>query len=158
MPPGTRSARRARCSPTRRLSASLSSTHGPAMRNSASRRKSDGTSVRGFDERRRAAIASAAALAVYRRGDESGEERMRPGGPRLKLGVKLAADEPGMRRQLDDLDELTVGRQAAQLHAVLHEQVAVGIRDFISVAVPLAHFRLAVDLRGAGTASQPAGV
>src|SRR6185437_16028122 len=138
MPPGTRAARRARCSPTRRLRASLSSTHGPAMRNSASRRKSDGTSVRGFDERRRAAIAAAAALAVDCRGDESGEEGVRPRGPRLELGMELAPDEPGMRRQLDDFDELAVGREAAELHAVLHEEVAVGIRNFITVAVPLA--------------------
>jgi hypothetical protein len=35
--------------------------------------------------------------------------------------MKLAADEPGMRRQLDDLDELAVGRKAAEPKSVLHE-------------------------------------
>jgi hypothetical protein len=34
---------------------------------------------------------------------------MRTGGPGLELRVELAADEPGMIRQLDDLDQAADG-------------------------------------------------
>src|SRR5512133_400367 len=149
MPPGTNSANRARCSPTRRLRASLSSTHGPAMRKSASRWKCWPTSVGGFDKRSRALLGRVASLPLHGRRDESGEQRMRARRSRLQLGVELTTDEPRVIRQLDDLDQLSVGREATQLHAVLYEHVAVRIRNLISMPVTLADFGLPVNLRGA---------
>src|SRR6059058_3155187 len=109
MPPGTRSARRARCSPTRRFSASDSRTQGPAMRNNASLGKRAISALVGcFDERPFFRLTVATASRLGCRSDESGEERMRPRRPRLELGVELTADEPRVRLQLDDLDELAV--------------------------------------------------
>src|SRR6476646_586356 len=147
MPPGTRSASFARCSPTRRFSASVSSTHGPAMRNSASvGKRTIAASVRGFDERPFSRSTLAAAARLCGSGDEAGEERMRPRRPRLQLGVELAANEPGMRDELDDLDQLAVRREAAQSHSVLHEEVAIAIRDFITMTVSFAHLRNPIHL------------
>jgi hypothetical protein len=48
--------------------------------------------------------------------------------------------------QLDDLDELAIGREAAELHAVLNELLTVLVRDLISMPMALAHFRLTVNL------------
>src|SRR5688572_33458948 len=96
MPPGTRSASRARCSPTWRLSASLSRTQGPAMRKNAPTGKADDVLIGGLDERRRGTAAVATAFRLHRRRDKGGEQRMRPGGTRLELGMELAPDEPWM--------------------------------------------------------------
>src|SRR5689334_17135402 len=110
MPPGTRSARRARCSPTRRFSASDSSTHGPAMRNSASvGKRTIAASVCRFDEWAFSRSAFPTAARLRGGGDEAGEEGMRSRRTRLQLGMELAADEPRMRVQLDDLDKLAIG-------------------------------------------------
>src|SRR5689334_9047762 len=109
IPPGTRSARRARCSATRRFSASDSRTHGPAMRNNASvRKRTIATSVRRFNQRALTGSTFAAAARLCRGGDEPGEERMGARRARLQLGMELAADEPRVRVQLNDLDELAV--------------------------------------------------
>ena len=83
---------------------------------------------------------------------------MRARGSRLQFGVELASDEPWMIRQLHDLDELTVGRKPTQLHAVLRKQIAICIRNLISMAVTLADFWLAIDLGGARTSSEAARV
>src|SRR5438093_4643506 len=109
IPPGTRSARRARWSPTRMFSASDSSTQGPAMKNSASvRKRTIAASVRGLDERPLAFPCITTPACLRRRGDEPGEERMRTRRTRLQLRMELTADEPRMRLELDDLDELPV--------------------------------------------------
>jgi hypothetical protein len=47
-----------------------------------------------------------------RRGDVGDEQRVGLGGAALVLGVELAAEEPGVVGELDDLDELAVRRQA----------------------------------------------
>ena len=44
--------------------------------------------------------------------DKAGKQRMRLERPRLELGMELHGQEPGMTRQLGDLDELAVGRSA----------------------------------------------
>src|SRR5690348_12400484 len=111
MPPGTRSARRARCSPTRRLSVSSSSWQGPAIRKSASVGKSDATSVRRLDVSTALALGDALRLA-QRGGDEAGEQRVWTRRTRLELRVELAADEVRVRRELHHLDERPVGREA----------------------------------------------
>src|SRR5436190_2608316 len=159
IPPGTRAASRARCSPTRRFSASVSSTHGPAMRNSASvGKRTIAASVRGFDERTLSGSALAAAVGLRGGGDEAGEEWMRPRRTRLQLGVELTANKPGVRHELDDLDELAVRREAAQSHSVLHEEVAVSIRDFITVTVSLTHLGDSIHFSRARPASEPARI
>src|SRR6266550_3001486 len=101
------------------------------MRNSASvGKRTIAASVRGFDERPLSRSTLAAAVRLRGGGDEAGEERMRPRRARLQLGVELAANKPGVRHELDDLDELAVRRKATQSHAILHEEVAIAIRDF----------------------------
>src|SRR3954462_2364775 len=117
MPPGTRSARRARCSPTRRFNASDSRTQGPAMRNSALLgKRAIAASVCGFDERPLFRLTVATTRRLGSSGDKSREERMRTSGPRLKLRMELTANEPRVRLELDDLDELAVRRESAQSH------------------------------------------
>src|SRR5215207_6231180 len=122
MPPGTRSLRRARCSATRRFSASSSNWHGPAMRKSASRRNvtaaealapcgaATTTSVRRDELRALLACVARAALGARGRGpDEPSEERVRARGARFQLGVELAPDEPRVVAQLHDLNERSIG-------------------------------------------------
>src|SRR5438105_7067836 len=83
---------------------------------------------------------------------------MRARRTRLELRVELTTDKPRVCRELDDLDELPVGGEAAELHPVLHEQVAIGIRDLITMTMALAHFGLAVNLSGARPAGEPARI
>src|SRR3954451_3031634 len=109
MPPGTRSARRARCSPTRKFSVSDSRTQGPAMRKSASvGKRAIASSVRGFDEGSFLCLALTPAPGLRGSRDESREERVGPRRPRLQLGVELTADEPRVVLELDDLNELAI--------------------------------------------------
>ena len=60
-------------------------------------------------------------LVRARRGDERAEQRVRGHGARFVLGVELAADEPGVAFELDDLDELAVGGDAGDAEAALFE-------------------------------------
>src|SRR5712691_1040887 len=104
IPPGILAASFASASPTRRLSSSLSSTHGPAIKKSLSAGKSSATLFRRFYWRPLPAD-SDWRFRLHGRADEAGKERMRTCGARLKLGVELAADEPGVRLQLHHLDQ-----------------------------------------------------
>src|SRR6266550_1238791 len=156
-PPGIFSASFASASPTRRLSSSLSSTHGPAIRKSLSAGKSSATLFRRF-YRGPLAAASGWRLCVDRRADEACEQRMRARGARLKLRVELTADIPRMRLKLHHLDQRSVGRKAAQVQSVLDELVAVLVVDLVAMAMPLADLRLAIDRGGLRSWSEPAGV
>src|SRR5207249_1988565 len=81
--------------------------------------------------------------------------RSRPGPrARLELGMELAPDEPGVVRQLDHLDERTVGGQAGAAHPVFRQHVAVSVGYLVAVPVALAHLHGAVDLRRAGAGPQ----
>src|ERR1700704_3380587 len=104
MPPGILSASFASASPTRRLSSSVSSTHGPAIRKSLSAGNSSATLFRRFYWRALPAD-SDWRFRLHGRSDEAREERMRTRGARLQLGMELAADEPGVRLQLHHLDQ-----------------------------------------------------
>src|SRR2546423_2669981 len=106
-------------------------------------------SVRGLDEWPLLRLTFVPARRLCCGGDKSSEQRMRPRRPRLQFRMELAADEPGVRLQLDDLDELPVWREATQPHAVLNEELAVPIRNFITMAVTLAHLGYTIDLGGA---------
>src|SRR5690242_8484306 len=151
----------ARASPTRRFRSSDSTTHGPAMRNGEDP-KCDVTSVVSPDERgpslRRGDRSVPRAPELARRADESREQRVRTRGPGLELRVELAADEPGVIGELDHLDQRAVGRESGAAHAVLREDVAVGVGDLVAVAVPLAHLERAVRLSDARARAELAGI
>src|SRR5688572_27154445 len=127
IPPGTRSLSRARCSPTRMFSASLSTTQGPAMRKSASLGNAR-TSVGDLWLATTSPRLAHAALGARCRGDESREQRMRTRRARAQLGVELTPDVPGMRWQLDHLDQRAVRREPAEPQPVLGEEIAVVVR------------------------------
>src|SRR6266568_7729770 len=149
----------ASASPTRTLRSSDSTTHGPAMRNGLlSARNRWGISVGELSQLARRLVARLHFAAIERGADEAREQRMRTHRPRLQLRMELAADEPGMIGQLDHLDQRAIGRQARAAHAVLREYVAIGVRDLVAMAVPLAHFGGVVCLRHARAGAQPAGI
>src|SRR5688572_5289644 len=159
MPPGMESARRASASPTRRLRVSSSSTHGPAMRNSASRGKPPNMSVGGFDQRlSRRGCRRGTALGRGSGGNEAREQWMRARWPGAQFRMELHADEPRMILQLDDLDQRPVGRQAAESESVGDELVPIAVGDLVPVSVTLTDFGNAVDLSGARSALQAARV
>src|SRR5260370_23769578 len=111
----------------RRLSASSSSTQGPAIRKNASSGNEGSTSVYGLHQLAGASLRLGRTPSPVCRRDESGKERMGPSGPGLQLGMELAADEPGMGCQLHDFNQLSVGAESTQLEAPLNEQVAVRV-------------------------------
>src|SRR5687768_16286745 len=103
-PPGIFSASFARASPTRRLSSSLSSTHGPAMRKSLSVGNKSATLFRRF-YRCPLPAASWWRLRLDRRADEARKKRMGTSRAGLELRMELTADVPRMRLQLHHLDQ-----------------------------------------------------
>src|SRR5688500_15239267 len=80
------------------------------------------------------------------RGDKSGKERVRPGGTRLQLGMELAANEPGVVRQLDYLDQAAIRRLTREPQAIFREHVTIGITDLPPVPVTLADLCCPVNL------------
>src|SRR6185437_13169155 len=141
-PPGTRSSIRRSASATSRFSASSCRTHGPAMRKNLSRGKSELT----------------IAIRFRRGGDESCEQRMRTRWTRLELGMKLTAEIPWMRLQLDDLHERAVRRQTRQSEPMLDEAIAERVGDFVTMPVPLANLLGTVHRGRARTVAQPARI
>src|ERR1700682_2930335 len=146
-PPGIFSASFARASPTRRLSSSLSSTHGPAIRKSLSAGKSSATLFRRFYGRALPAD-SDWRFCLDGRTDEACEEWMGTCGTRLELGVELAANEPGMRLQLHHLDQRSVRRKTTQVESVLDELIAVFVVNLVAMPVALADLRCGIDRGG----------
>ena len=65
------------------------------------------------------------------------EQRVRPVGARLELGVRLGPHEVRVRRELDELDEPAVGRGAAAAQPDVLEPRAVPRVELVAVAVPL---------------------
>src|SRR5881397_3172895 len=149
----TFSARSASASPTRRFRSSDSTTQGPAMRKGeAPAPKCCAMSVAAADELRRPLRLGEGRRApgpplLARRAHEPGEQGVWSGGSGLELGVELAADEPGVIGKLDHLDQRAVGREPGAAHPVLGEHVAVGVRYFVAVTMPLAHLERSVGLR-----------
>src|SRR5881296_3827875 len=154
------SARSASASPTRRFRSSDSTTQGPAIRNGEPPPpKCCGMSVAAAGELRRPLHLSEERRApgpalLARRAHEPCEQGMWPGGSRLELGVELATDEPGVIGQLDHLDQGAVGREPGAPHAVFGEHVAVCVRHFVAVTMPLAHLERTVGLRDPGARTQ----
>src|SRR2546430_8513397 len=111
-------ARWARPSPARRLRWSDSTTQGPARRNGAERKCGVIASLVPAGELGPApGFGPGAHVAVLAsRADEPGEQRVRPRGPRLELGVELAADEPGVVGGVDHLHQRAGRRQGPAVH------------------------------------------
>ncbi len=78
------------------------------------------------------------------RGNESLEQRMRFVWLALKFGVELAGNKERMILQFDDLDQLSVGRSAAQDKPGLLELLAVLIVKFVTVAMPFMDEKCAI--------------
>src|SRR3990172_1578846 len=78
--------------------------------------------------------------------DELPEQRVRPRGTRLELGVELPAYEPGVIRQLDHLDQSVIRREAGQSHSVLFQDLPILVVDLKPVSMPLADLIGAVRL------------
>src|SRR5262245_32324144 len=90
---------------------------------------------------------SPGALIVQRRLDERGEERMGLPRARAEFRVELAGHEPGMVRQLDDLDQLLVRPDPRDPEPALHEGVEIVVVDLEAMTMPLLDRALAVDPR-----------
>src|SRR5690348_9835120 len=74
-------------------------------------------------------------LVLMARFDESREQRMRLQGLGLELRMKLDRDVPGMRGQLDDLDELSIERPADDVEAIFSECSFEQAVEFVPMAV-----------------------
>src|ERR1017187_512131 len=72
---------------------------------------------------------------LVRGGDETLEERMRLGRVAQKLRGKLARNKKRMVLEFNDFHELAVGRQAAENKAGFFKFIAVGVVEFVAVAV-----------------------
>src|SRR5262245_51356175 len=90
--------------------------------------------------------------------DESGEQRVRLERLRRELRVELHRDIPGMRRQLDDLDELAVERAAHDLESLVGERLLVQAVELVAVAVATVDHVAAVERVGPGSRLQLTGV
>ena len=86
-------------------------------------------------------------------GDQLAEQRVRPVGAALELGMGLRAHPERMAGQLDELDEPVVGRRARAPQPGALELGPVLLVELVAVPMALAHDRLAVgrrDLAAAG--------
>src|SRR6266849_4811941 len=102
-----------------------STTHGPAIRNRglsrpASKPQSFMLSSRDL---------GLAGLVLQRGLDESGKERMATAGRRGEFRVELAADQPGMRRQLDHFAQLLALGEAGNAQALVLQSLHVLVVD-----------------------------
>ena len=75
-----------------------------------------------------------------------------------QLRVILHADEPRVVRQLDNLHQIALRVHAADAHAALDEQIAIGVVELVAVAMALEDILLTVGGEGDGIAAQAAGI
>ena len=111
-----------------------------------------------FQQLRRPQLHLVDAALEERRAHEVAEQGMRPVRPRPELRMELAGHEPRMVRELDDLDETAVWRDAAEDHPGLAEHLAVLVVELEAMAVALVHDLLAVCLVGESARGQLARV
>ena len=67
--------------------------------------------------------------------------------PRFKFRVKLTAEKPWMVFELDDLDQVAIGRQAAQGHPLGGKIRTITVVEFVAVAVAFGNLFPAVQFR-----------
>src|SRR5947208_9540088 len=77
--------------------------------------------------------------------DEAFEQRMRLVRFAAEFGMKLAGDEEGVVLQFDHLDQLAVGRSAAEDEVRFLELVAISIVELVTVPVPFVDDERAVE-------------
>src|SRR6267143_301160 len=121
-----------------------STTYGPAIRNRGLSRPASKPQSFMLSSRDRGL--GLAGLVLQRGLDESGKERMATAGRRGEFRVELAADQPGMRRQLDHFAQLLALGEAGNAQALVLQSLHVLIVDLIAVAVAFVDHVRSVDL------------
>src|SRR5712691_13256284 len=121
-----------------------STTHGPAIMNRGLSRPASNPHSFMLSSRDRGL--GLAGLVLQRGLDERRKERMPAAGRRSEFRMELAADEPGVRRQLDHLAQLLALGEAGDAQALVLQSLHVLIVDFVAVAVALVDHVRAVDL------------
>src|SRR5712691_11559005 len=126
-----------------RTCSSLSKTQGPAIRASGAPSPISScdvirTGVGDF-------ALHPAALVLERGADEGTEQRMRLQRLGLELGMELAAQIPGVIRDLSDLDVNGVRRFTREPKSVPLQDVFVFAVEFVTVAMALADFGFSVS-------------
>src|ERR1044071_6099990 len=86
--------------------------------------------------------------------DEPFEQGMGLVGFAAELGMKLAGDEERVVGNFNHLHQFAVGRSAAEDEVGLLELVAVGVIEFVAVAVPFVDDEGAVEFGGEGAHDQ----
>src|SRR5437879_7359140 len=125
-----------------------STTHGPAIRNKGCSRPASKPQSFMLSSRDRGL--GLAGLVLQSGLDESGKERMATAGRRGKFRMELAADQPGMRRQLDHFAQLLALGEAGNAQALVLQSLHVLVVDLIAVAVAFVDHVRAVDLAREG--------
>src|SRR5690348_7346947 len=64
----------------------------------------------------------------------------------LEFGMELAGDKKRMLRDFDHLDQFAVGREAAEGEAGFFEAFAIGVVEFVTMAMAFFHDKRAVNL------------
>src|SRR4029079_19113762 len=90
--------------------------------------------------------------------DEARKQRMWLQRLRPELGLKLHRQDPRMRGQLGDLDELAVRRAARHAHAFLEQRRLVQTVELESVTMAFVHERGAIHAFGDRSWRQLAGI
>src|SRR6266581_6304625 len=121
-----------------------STTHGPAIRNSGL--SSPTSKPQSFMLSSRDRGLGLAGLVLQCRLDESREQRVSGTRGRGEFWMELAADEPGVRRQLDHLAQLLALGEAGEAQALVLQSLHVLVVDFVAVAVAFVDQVRAVDL------------
>src|SRR6266571_2956622 len=121
-----------------------STTHGPAIRNSGL--SSPTSKPQSFMLSSRDRGLGLAGLVLQCRLDESREQRVSGTRGRGEFWMELAADQPGMRRQLDHFAQLLALGEAGNAQALVLQSLHVLVVDLIAVAVAFVDHVRAVDL------------
>ena len=72
------------------------------------------------------------------------EQRVRPVGAALELGMELRPDHERVFAQLGDLHQPTVGRKAGKHQPIPDQHLAVGVVELEAMAMPLVGVRRAI--------------
>src|SRR3954471_9976047 len=141
--------------------ASLSMTHGPAIRTNGlpppivkSRSCTTGRLGHGL----RGRPLHAGGLVLVARFDERGEQRVRARRLGLELRMELHRQVPRMAGQLGDLDELSIGRASGDAQPFLGERPLVEAVELVAVTMTLVNQPRAVDALRQRSGRQFAGV
>src|SRR6476661_3125476 len=109
-----------------------STTHGPAIRNKGLSRPA--SKPQSFMRSSRNRGLGLAGLVLQSGLDERGKKRMAAAGRRSEFRMKLAADQPRVRRQLDHLAQLLALGEAGDAQALVLQSLHVLVVDFVAVA------------------------